>query len=59
MESSILTPEEFAEKYKIGRTKLYEMLRAGKIPGAFKIGNTWRIDESVFRGAMIERGSKR
>ena len=48
---------EAAELLRCHPTTLYRLLRAGKIPGAFKLGSDWRIDEAVFLRELIEHTS--
>lgn len=42
---SFLDAREFAERVDLHRQTVYEMLRAGEVPGARKIGGSWRIPE--------------
>lgn len=37
-----LTPEEVADELYVSLTTVYNLLRAGKLPG-FKVGRIWRI----------------
>ncbi len=39
----LLTVEEFAAWARIGRSKAYLAVRGGDLPGAVRIGRTWRI----------------
>jgi excisionase family DNA binding protein len=39
-----LTVEETAELMRLSIDAVYRGCRAGTIPGAFKIGGSWRID---------------
>lgn len=41
----VLTPDEIREILKIGRTKLYEILRREDIP-SFRIGRNYRVLKS-------------
>lgn len=38
-----ITPSECQARLRVGRTKMYELLADGQIPGAVKLGNAWRI----------------
>ena len=38
-----ITPQECRHRLRVGRTKIYELLADGQIPGAVKLGNAWRI----------------
>lgn len=47
----VLTVDEIAEKLKVPRSTIEEMARAGKLPGAFRVGKHWRFDlDSVRTG---------
>jgi excisionase family DNA binding protein len=47
----VLTADEIAEKLKVPRSTIEEMARAGKLPGAFRVGKHWRFDlDSVRTG---------
>lgn len=52
-----LTPYEAMRILKIGRAAFYGMIVTGKIPGAIKVGNQWRINPRVFWAAMEERSA--
>jgi excisionase family DNA binding protein len=39
----VLTIEEAAKALRIGRTAAYEAARRGDLPGAVRIGRTWRV----------------
>ena len=38
----------------VGKSKGYELLRQGRIPGAIKIGDCWRVRMSVLRLSVAE-----
>ncbi len=39
-----ISPEEYANKYRISLQSLYPALRAGRVPGAKRVmGRAWRI----------------
>jgi len=42
-----LTAEQLANELQMHRKTLYRKLRAGKIPGARKVGGAWRIQRWV------------
>jgi excisionase family DNA binding protein len=47
----VLTADEIAEKLKVPKSTIEEMARAGKLPGAFRVGKHWRFDlDSVQTG---------
>jgi excisionase family DNA binding protein len=52
-----LTPSETMKILKIGRASFYGMIAEGKIPGAVKVGNQWRINSKVFWQQMDERSA--
>ncbi len=39
-----LTINEVAELLRLGERTVYDMLRAGRLPGAAKVGGKWRVD---------------
>jgi excisionase family DNA binding protein len=47
----ILTFKEAAEKLKLGKRTLYDLVRQGKIPAA-KFGHEWRFEESTLLRAF-------
>jgi excisionase family DNA binding protein len=48
----VLTADEIAEKLKVPRSTIEEMARAGKLPGAFRVGKHWRFDLDSFRTGL-------
>jgi excisionase family DNA binding protein len=48
-ESLLLTPEEAAQALRIGRTRLYEMLRTGEL-GSVRVGRSRRIARRDIEG---------
>jgi predicted site-specific integrase-resolvase len=46
------TPRQMAEVYQVSRPTMNLWLRQGRVPGAFQIGNQWRIDLAVWRAAV-------
>jgi excisionase family DNA binding protein len=48
MDKLLLTPEEAAQSLSIGRSKIYELLRAGAI-GSVRIGASRRIPAEALR----------
>ncbi len=48
-----LTAEQFAEQMQLHRKTCYRKMRAGEVPGAKKVGGTWRIP----RWAIDEMGT--
>lgn len=44
-----ISPEEYANKYRISLPSLYPALRAGRVPGAKRVmGRAWRIWDGDF-----------
>lgn len=39
----ILTVEEVAALLRLAENTVYDLVKTGKMPGAFKYGNSWRI----------------
>lgn len=48
--STVLTVDELAALLRVNRKTVYDALSRGEIPGARRIGNTYRI----LRGAVID-----
>ena len=44
---TILTVREAAEYLRIHPITLYRLLEKDKVPGAFKIGNQWRLKKET------------
>ena len=44
--SDYLTPYDVAEELGLSLTTVYNLLRAGKLPG-FKVGKSWRIPKDA------------
>lgn len=49
---TIINCDEAAELLRCGRTKIYEMARAGELPGTFRIGSSVRIERDVLIAAI-------
>lgn len=43
----VLTLKEAAIEYKVNPKTLERLCREGKVAGAFRIGNLWRIDTTA------------
>ena len=52
----ILTPEQAAELLKMQPSTVKAWARAGKLPGAFKVGKVWRFNRRIM---LEELGKKR
>jgi len=48
MTIEFLTIPEACEILRLGERTVYELCRQGRLGGAVKIGNQWRIEKSVF-----------
>lgn len=48
----VITLDELAGYLRVSRANLYKLVRAGKVPGAFKIGSTWRFNRSAIETWM-------
>jgi excisionase family DNA binding protein len=48
----VLTAEELAGRLKLPESTVLEMARAGKLPGAFRVGKHWRFDLDVLRKSL-------
>ena len=51
-----LTISETAELLRLGERTVYSMLRAGRLPGAAKVGGKWRIDRQALVAWMNAGG---
>ncbi len=50
-----LTPEELADLMRVHRQTIYRELRAGRLPGAIKIGRQWRISREAMVRALADK----
>jgi excisionase family DNA binding protein len=41
----------------LSRNTLYSLLKAGEVPGARKLGNTWRFNRTMFLDWLGHKGS--
>jgi len=46
-----LTPRQIADELQLAVSTVVSHIRAGQIPGGFKVGSTgrWRVDEAAYR----------
>ena len=49
----LLNVNEARQALRLGRNKILELLAAGEIEGAFKIGRTWRIPKNSMINSII------
>ena len=52
-----LTISEVCEKLRLAERTVYEMVRKGRLPGATKVGGSWRIKREVLE-AWLEAGGE-
>lgn len=57
MEKEVFSPEEAAEWLGMSRQTVYNLLKAGKIPGR-KIGQQWRIHKQALVAYLMGEGDK-
>ncbi len=51
-----LTIQQVCELLQLGERTVYEMCRQGKLPGAAKVGGSWRVDETALRDWLARGG---
>lgn len=44
-----ISSKEIGEKWHISRRRVQILCEQGRIPGAFKVGNTWAIPEDAVK----------
>ena len=52
---TILTVKEAAEYLRIHPITLYRLLEKDRVPGAFKIGNQWRLKKETIESQKKKR----
>lgn len=66
MVQKFISLKETAEKWGIGDRRINTLCLQGRIPGAFKVGNTWAIPENAEKpndmriktGKYVKRSNK-
>lgn len=53
-----LTIEEVAELLRLSERSVYSMARSGKLPGAAKVGQKWRVNRAALLAWMAEGGER-
>jgi excisionase family DNA binding protein len=53
-EKAVLTINEAVEFLQVHQVTLYRMLKAGRLPGAFRMGRVWRIDREGLNRFITE-----
>lgn len=51
-----ITVREAADLLGIGINKAYDLANASQLPGAFKIGMTWKVSRSVLEDYLASAG---
>ena len=54
--TKFLTIQQVCERLQLGERTVYEMCRQGKLPGAAKVGGSWRVDETALRDWLARGG---
>lgn len=54
MSETMLKPQEVADRLRISRRHVYDLIQEGEIP-AVRVGNVWRIPESVMEQRFREQ----
>ena len=49
-----LTISEAAERLHLSTATAYRLARAGKLPGAGRVGNSWRVDVARLDAALFD-----
>lgn len=57
MDKLLLRPNEAAEVLGIGRTRTYELLARGELPGVVRIGKSVRISAEALREWVREQAT--
>ena len=45
----VMKPEQVQQKIQISRTTFFRLVQSGNLPGAKKVGDSWRIDRDQLR----------
>jgi excisionase family DNA binding protein len=53
-----LSVGEIAGLLRTSEKWIYQQLAKGNIPGAFRIGRTWLIDQEIFTSKLKEKAQK-
>ena len=56
-QGDFMQSEEAMKLMQISRATFYRLAREGKIPGAVKVGSTWRIIRRIFWSRLENRAS--
>jgi len=59
----VMKPEQVQQKIQISRATFFRLVQSGKLPGAKKVGDSWRIDRdqlrAYFQGEEVTAESKK
>ena len=53
-----LTPEQTQDVLQIGRATFFRWVKDNKLPGAVKIGNSWRVNRQQLKAYMQKNTNK-
>ena len=56
MKDTFLTIEEAAELLRVSPRSAYTLAREGRLAGAVKVGNQWRVDKDALMAWVKEEG---
>ena len=56
MQETFLTIEEAADLLRISPRSAYTLAREGRLAGAVKVGNQWRVDKDALMTWVKEQG---
>ena len=54
--SRYMTVNQVCELLQLAERTVYDLCRQGKLPGAAKVGGSWRVDEDKLREWLAEGG---
>ena len=54
--SNYMTVAQVCELLQLAERTVYDLCRQGKLPGAAKVGGSWRVDEEKLREWLAEGG---
>ena len=54
--SKYLTIQQVCDLLQLGERTVYDLCRQGKLPGAAKVGGSWRVDPAALQRWMASGG---
>jgi excisionase family DNA binding protein len=54
----VMTPQQTQELLQISRATFFRWVQAGKLPGAVKIGDSWRVMRDQLRAYLEHKGQQ-